>query len=146
MVLKIFTLSDGSQWSAKSASDKIGCSVSCMRQRLITHKDPEIVFRPLPGGDSLGSKYKKRVYTLTEGDTECFTGTARDIAIKWNLSESTVYHRLRNGNRSVNIICKKPNNSKATATKRATPTIKPSELILSRNFFDPLSRLLLKVC
>jgi hypothetical protein len=146
MELAIFTLDDNSQWTAQSASEKIGCSVSCARQRLLAHKDPKMVFRPVSGGDSMGTKYKKRVYVLTEGDAECFTGTTRDIATKWNLCESTVYHRLRSGNRSVKIICKKANNSQATTTKRATPPVKPSDLILKRNFFDPLSRLLLKVC
>jgi hypothetical protein len=146
MEISTFTLSDGSLWTAQTASEVIGCSVSCMRQRLLSHKDPKVVFRPVGGGDAMGSKYKKREYTLTEGDSECFTGTCRDIATKWNLCESTVYHRLRSGNRSVKIICKKPNNSQATTTKRAVTTVKPSELIKTRNFFDPLSRLLLKVC
>lgn len=146
MEITTFILSDGSQWSAQTASEVIGCSVSCMRQRLITHKDPAMVFRPVGRGDSLGSKYKKRIYNLTEGDKEVFVGTCRDIALKWGLCESTVYHRLRSSNRSVQIICKKPNNSQSTVTKRAVPTVKPSELIMSRNYFDPLSRLLLKVC
>jgi hypothetical protein len=142
--LSVFILDDNSQWTAHSASEKIGCSVSCMRQRLISHSDPKIIFRPVGGGGSQGSKYKKREYTLTEGDAEVFTGTCRDIANKWNLCESTVYHRLRNGNRSISLICKKANNSQATTTKRATPPVKPSDLMMSRNYFDPLSRLLLK--
>ena len=127
--LSVFILDDNSQWTAHSASQKIGCSVSCMRQRLISHSDPKIIFRPVGGHGAQGAKYKKREYTLTEGD-----------------AESTVYHRLRNGNRSISLICKKANNSQATTTKRATPPVKPSDLMLGRNYFDPLSRLLLKVC
>jgi hypothetical protein len=146
MEVKTYRLSNGSKWTAKQVSEALGCSIACARQRLIAHNSVDVIFRPVGGGDSMGSKYKKREYTLTEGDAEVFTGTCRDIATKWNLCESTVYHRLRSGNRSIKIICKKANNSQATATKRATPTIKPSELIKTRNFFDPLSRLLLKVC
>jgi|JYMV01.1.fsa_nt_gi hypothetical protein len=146
MEVKTYRLSDGSKWTAKQVSEALGCSIACARQRLIAHNSVDVIFRPVGGGDSMGSKYKKREYTLTEGDAEVFTGTCRDIANKWGLCESTVYHRLRSGNRSIKIICKRPNNSLATTTKRATPTIKPSELIKTRNFFDPLSRLLLKVC
>jgi hypothetical protein len=61
-------------------------------------------------------------------------------AMPWRLLRCT------GGPLVLQLICKKANNSQATATKRATPTIKPSELIKTRNFFDPLSRLLLKVC
>lgn len=143
---KTYRLSDGSKWTARSASEALSCSVACARQRLIAHKDPKKVFRPVGGGDAMGSKYKKLEYTLTVDDTEVFTGNCRDIANKWGLCESTVYHRLRSGNRSIKIICKRPNNSQATTTKRATPPVTPSDLILARNYFDPLSRLLLKVC
>jgi hypothetical protein len=143
-MLQVFILDDKSEWTCQSASEKIGCSTNCARQRLLASTSPERVFRPIGGADSGGTKYKKREYTLTKGDEECFTGTARDISIAWNLCESTVYHRLRNGNRSIKIICKPANNSLATTTKRATPPVKPSELIMSRNYFCPMSRLFLK--
>lgn len=136
MDLKIFVLDDLSEWTCQSASEKIGCSMSCARQRLLASTDPASIFREFIGGDALGSKYKKREYTLTQGDEECFTGTAKDIAHKWSLCESTVYHRLRSGNRSVKIICKPANNSQATTSKRATPPAKPSELIKSRMLYN----------
>ncbi len=133
-----------SEWTARTLADKLNCSVSCARQRLISSQDPKKLFAPI--GESLKLKYKKKTYELTEDDKVVFTGTAIDIAITYKLCESTVYSRLRKGDRDVKTICKTPNNSRHSSAGRALPATKTSDIIKSRNFFDPMSRLLLKVC
>ena len=140
--MKQYRLRDGSVWDAQTLSEKLGCSKSCARQRLISSQEPKKIFAPL--GVALKLKYKRKDYELTEDGKVVFSGSACDIAIKYNLCESTVYSRLRKGDRAVKDVCKKPNSSMATNTRTATPPTKVSDLIQGRNFFDPLSRLLLK--
>mgnify|MGYP001573459089 FL=1 len=140
--MKQYRLRDGSVWDAQTLSDKLGCSKSCAGQRLRAHDDPKKIFAPI--GEALKIKYKKKSYELTKDGKVAFTGSACDIAVKYSLCESTVYSRLRKGDRTVETVCKKPNSSMATNTRTATPPIKVNALIKGRNFFDPLSRLLLK--
>ena len=140
--MKQYKLTDGSVWDAQTLSDKLNCSKSCAGQRLRTNDDPKKIFAPI--GEALKIKYKKKSYELTKDGKVAFTGSACDIAVKYSLCESTVYSRLRKGDRTVETVCKVPNNSMATNSKKAMPPRRVSEIIKGRNFFDPLSRLLLK--
>ena len=138
--MKKYRLRDGSVWDAGTLAEKVGCSKSCARQRLVSSQDPKKVFAPL--SEALKLKYTKSTYSLTEGNKVVFTGTACEIAVKWGVCESTVYSRLRKGSRDVKVVCKK--STKNTVSKSAAPPTKVSDLIQGRNFYDPMSRLFLK--
>jgi hypothetical protein len=138
--MKEFTLDDGSVWTSHTLAEKLGCSVSCAGQRLRTHTKSVLVFREV-GSRPPGKEYKKREYTLIENDQPVFTGTAREIGLKWDLIESTVYHRLRNGQRELNTITKPANNSYATNCRRGRPAKTIKESLKLRSFNNPLDRL-----
>lgn len=140
--MKQYRLRDGSVWDAHTLSEKLGCSKSCARQRLVSSQEPKKIFAPI--GESLKLKYQKKTYQLTEGNKVVFTGTAIDIAIAYKLCESTVYSRLRKGYRDIKDVCKIPNNSKHSSAGRAMPATKTSDMIKSRNFFNTLDHLWMK--
>ena len=135
-----FILDDNSVWTSHKLADKLKCSHSCANQRLQAHSDPALVFRKI-GTPKTGKAYKKKEYALTKDSVVVFTGTAREIGLKWGVIQSTVYHRLRKGDRSIEIITKPANNSKATNIKRARPLKPIAEAIKERSFWNPLDKL-----
>ena len=135
-----FILDDNSVWTSYELADKLQCSRSCANQRLQAHSDPALVFRKI-GAPSAGKAYKKKEYTLTRDSVDVFRGTAREIGLKWGVIESTVYHRLRKGDRELEVITKPANNSKSTNIKRARPSKPIAEAIKERSFWNPLDKL-----
>ncbi len=75
--------------------------------------------------------------------------TADECALKWDIHKSTMYARLMRGVADVDLLSQKPKNtanrnSKGYVGMPFQPKAAKS-LIKERNYFDPMSRLFLKM-
>ncbi len=90
--------------------------------------------------------YKCMAFKLSDGTTK----TARDVAEKYGVKLSTTRTRLSNGVRDVELLSQQPQESKQNKyrnTGKSTdyaPEKTVKEKVAERNYFDPMSRLLLK--
>lgn len=90
--------------------------------------------------------YKAKQFKLSDGTSM----TAREIAEKYDVKLSTTRTRLSNGVRDVELLNKQPRESRqhATAQRRNAdgyiPELSVKEKVAQRNYFDPMSRLLLR--
>ena len=50
---RLYTLSDGSQWTVPEISLKIGSTAGCASARLARSRDPEYIFGPLKGSEAV---------------------------------------------------------------------------------------------
>lgn len=143
-VAKRFTLSDGSTWTARELSEKIGLTTTACRYRMETSLDVEEVFRdnhhPITR-----RRYKCKTFELSDGTVM----TAVEIAQRFNVNQSTNYARLLKGERDVLELCKRPTKGKQ---KHSNGYVNLSQqpkavkqTIMERNFYDPMSRLFMKM-
>jgi len=144
---KIYTLDDGTKIRPGDLAKKLRMSVPAARARLDKYTDPVAVFR-LVGGDRPKRTYKCKEYTLSDGTTQ----TARDLCKKYDVPLGTMRNRLSNGITDIDKLKKMPNSSKQHRlgkVRNEAPLVldskaKVTKLMYGRNFYDEMSRLLLK--
>ncbi len=145
-VSKEFTLSDGSVWTARQLAFEIGLTQTACRYRLCKSSNVDEVMR---SKYSLKSKPHKPIkckqFELSDGSIM----TADECSLKWSIHKSTMYARLMRNITDVDLLSQKPKN---TANRNSNGyvemTFQPKavkSLIKERNYFDPMSRLFLKM-
>jgi hypothetical protein len=140
-----FTLSDGSVWTARQLAFELGITQTACRYRLGKSNDVSVVMRSKYNSKKLDNQpYKCKQFTLSDGTT----ASAEVIAKKFDINKSTMYARLLRGIRDIAVLAKKPTQGKPKNSKGYTKiAYQPKavkENVMSRNCFDPLSRLFLK--
>ena len=145
---KIYTLDDGTEITPGELAKKLRMSTPSARCRLEKYTDPVYVFRVV--GDNRTKRiYKCKEYTLSDGTRQ----TARDLAKKYDVPLCTIRNRLSNGITDIDKLKKLPNASKQhnmgkPKVELAMPLDSQksvTKMMYGRNFFCPLSRLLLRV-
>jgi hypothetical protein len=141
---KEYTLSDGSVWTAPALAFEIGITQTACRYRLEQTNDVEVIMRSKYNKKKLDNKpYKCKQFTLSDGSI----ASAELISERMNINKSTMYARLLRGERDVAVLAKKPTQGKQKNSKGYTKiAYQPKavkENIMSRNAYDPLSRLFL---
>ncbi len=141
-----YQLSDGSWWTARQLAFELGLTQTACRYRLRISSDVAEVMR---SKYSLKSKPNEPVkckrFELSDGSVM----TADECALKWDIHKSTMYARLMRGVADVDLLSQKPKNtanrnSKGYVGMPFQPKAAKS-LIKERNYFDPMSRLFLKM-
>ncbi len=88
--------------------------------------------------------YKCKVFDLSDGTQQ----TARDLVAKYQVPLGTTRTRLSNGVRDIEILKQPPNAHKRNNCGASKGTYIPEktvkERVAERNFFCPMSRLLLR--
>mgnify|MGYP002639336989 CR=1 FL=1 len=143
---KEFTLSDGSVWTARQLAFELGITQTACRYRLCKSNDVAVVMRPKYVLNAKAPKaYKCKEFELSDGSKM----TAQEIAKKYDINTSTIYARLLRNIKDINVLSQKPRN---TANKSSKGYVKMSfqpkavrNVIKERNYFDPMSRLFLKM-
>jgi hypothetical protein len=143
-----YTLSNGSVWTARQLAFELGITQTACRCRLNKSNDVAVVMRPkyvLNAKAKPHKPYQCKQFLLSDGSKM----TAEECAIKWNINKSTMYARLLRGNREIEVLSQKPKN---TVNKLSKGYVKMSfqpkavrNVIQERNYFDPMSRLFLKM-
>jgi len=113
---KVYTLTDGSKWTARQLADKLGLTTTACRYRLDQSLKVDFVMR-------------KRHKTVGK---------------KPNVNQSTMYARLSRGMRDITELAKKPSQGcRRTHTGYSPPKLsKAVEIdIKTRNAYCPISRL-----
>ena len=145
---KIYTLDDGTEITPGELAKKLRMSTPSARCRLEKYTDPVYVFRVV--GDNRTKRiYKCKEYSLSDGTRQ----TARDLANKYDVSLCTIRNRLSNGITDIDKLKKKPNANKQhnLGRRKVESTLvldsqkSVTKMMYGRNFFCPLSRLLLRV-
>ncbi len=94
----------------------------------------------------MAREYKCKTFVLSDGTSM----TARDLVEKYNVPLGTTRTRLSNGVRDVEVLKKSPAKHKQNKyrNKEVDNVYVPVETVKARvskrNYYDPLSRLLLK--
>ena len=145
---KEFVLSDNSVWTARQLSFELGITQTACRYRLCKSNDVAVVMRPkyvLNAKAKPHKPYQCKQFLLSDGSKM----TAEECAIKWDINKSTMYARLLRGIREIEVLSQKP---KSTVNKLSNGYVKMSfqpkavrNVIKERNYFDPMSRLFLKM-
>ena len=143
-----YHLSDGSIWTARQLAFELGITQTACRYRLCKSNDVAVVMRPkyvLNAKAKPHKPYQCKQFLLSDGSKM----TAEECAIKWDINKSTMYARLLRGIREIEVLSQKP---KSTVNKLSNGYVKMSfqpkavrNVIKERNFFDPMSRLFLKM-
>ena len=147
-ISKEFVLSDNSVWTARQLSFELGITQTACRYRLCKSNDVAVVMRPkyvLNAKAKPHKPYQCKQFLLSDGSKM----TAEECAIKWDINKSTMYARLLRGIREIEVLSQKP---KSTVNKLSNGYVKMSfqpkavrNVIQERNYFDPMSRLFLKM-
>jgi len=146
---KRYRLSDGSTFTAKELSDKLGLTQTAARYRLDQSNDVGWVMRE--HFKVLGRKkaHTCKKFTLSDGSTD---NSAESLARKYNINQSTMYARLSRGIRDVHILAQAPTAGRQRGSKNEytggyIPINKQPKAvradILKRNAYDPMSKLFL---
>lgn len=117
-----YTLDDGSEWTVKTAADKLKCSESTAYARLRGSTDPDRVFRPL---NTDKDTYGYKVYTLDDGTK----WTARMVAKHTGVAKSTASTRLSMYTDPEKVLC---------PPKCQVVDVRNAKVCETRMFFDPL--------
>ena len=143
-----YHLSDGSIWTARQLAFELGITQTACRYRLCKSNDVAVVMRPkyvLNAKAKPHKPYQCKQFLLSDGSKM----TAEECAIKWDVNKSTMYARLLRGIRDIEVLSQKP---KSTVNKLSNGYVKMSfqpkavrNVIKERNYFDPMSRLFLKM-
>ena len=143
-----YHLSDGSIWTARQLAFELGITQTACRYRLCKSNDVAVVMRAkyvLNAKAQRHKPYQCKQFLLSDGSKM----TAEECAIKWDINKSTMYARLLRGIREIEVLSQKP---KSTVNKLSNGYVKMSfqpkavrNVIQERNYFDPMSRLFLKM-
>ena len=145
---KVYTLTNGDKITPGQLAKQLRMSVPSGRCRLEKYSDPESVYRKV-GENRPKREYTCKVYTLSDGSSK----TAREVSEKYDVPLCNIRNRLSNGITQIKRLKKKPNENKQhrLGVIKSSTTIPlntkhdVSKVVSSRNFFCPLSRLLLRV-
>jgi hypothetical protein len=145
---KVYTLDDGQAITPNELAKELQMSVPAARCRLEKYSDKKAVFRVV-GASRPKRTYKCKEYILSDGSRQ----TARQVSKKFDVSLCTCRNRLSNGITDINRLSKQPNaNKQHNIGKRKVEELLEVDLqkgvtkrMYNRNYFCPLSRLLLKI-
>ena len=146
---KVYTLDDGTKMTPSELAKELQMSRPGARCRLEKYKDRVTLLKPV-NGHRPHRVYKCKSYTLSDGTRQ----TARDLVKKYGVPLGTIRNRLSTGITDIDKLKKMPNSKKQRELegrpKKAHPIVldsqaKVNQLMQGRNFFDPLSRLLLRI-
>lgn len=140
---KVFTLDDGSQWTAKTLAAHLGMLPSTARSRLKVSSDPEKVLAKKCSKQYVLRSGGKRKYELSDGSYL----TTAEIAEKVGIPKGVISNRLSRGQRDIKKLAK-PINKHLNRYKTERTVSHSKEVqaeIAKRNFNDELSRLALRV-
>ncbi len=137
---KVYTLSDGSKWSAKSLAQKLDLTTTACRYRLDQSLDVDFVMRKRHKTMGKKTNCVCRTFKLSDGSEM----SSKQIAKKLNINQSTMYARLQKGMRDITELAKKP----SQGCRRKHVGYSPPKLskaveidIKTRNAYCPISRL-----
>jgi len=144
---KVYTLDNGVNIMPSELARKLHMSNPSARCRLEKYSDPVAVFRVV-GSSRSKRTYKCKAYTLSDNTQQ----TARQIATQYGIPLSTIRNRLSTGVTDIEKLTAMPNKKmqhnlgklKPAKTILLNSQDNVSQLMKTRNYFDPLSRLLLK--
>ena len=144
---KVYTLDDGTEITPGELAKKLHMSTPSARCRLEKYTDPVSVFRVV-GANRPKRTYKCKEYTLSDGTTQ----TARKVSNKYGVPLCTCRNRLSNGITDIKRLSKQPNYNKQHnlgGSKVEAPLVLDShksvtKMMYGRNYFDEMSRLLLR--
>lgn len=146
---RVYTLDDGTKITPSELAKELHLSKPAARCRLEKYTRRDIVFKPV-GTHRPHREYKCKSYRLSDGTNH----TAKSLAKKYDVPLCTIRNRLSNGITDIEKLKKLPNSSKQRAKLGKAKKEKPialdsqekiTKLMYGRNFFDPLSRLLLRI-
>ena len=145
---KVYTLDDGQTITPKELAKELRMSVPAARCRLEKYSDKQAVFR-IVGSCRPKLTYKCKEYILSDGSKQ----TARQVSKKYDVALCTCRNRLSNGITDIKRLSKQPNANKQHNIGRRkveAPLVLDSQqsvtkMMDGRNFFCPMSRLLLRV-
>ena len=145
---KIYTLDDGTEITPSELAKELRMSVPAARCRLEKYSDKKAVFR-IVGTCRPKRTYKCKEYTLSDGSRQ----TARQVSTKYDIPLCTIRNRLSNGITDIDKLKKLPNANKQHNLGRRkieAPLVLDSQqsvtkMMYGRNFFCPMSRLLLRI-
>jgi predicted transcriptional regulator len=143
---KVYTLSDGSKWTARQLADKLDLTTTACRYRLDQSLEVDFVMRERhkTWGKKPNVQYTSKKFELSDGSKL----TAKQVAIRLNINQSTMYARLQKGMRDITELAKKPSQGRRRKhTGYSPPKLsKAVEIdIKTRNAYCPISRLFLKM-
>jgi hypothetical protein len=148
IISKEYVLSDNSVWTARQLAFELGITQTACRCRLNKSNDVAVVMRPkyvLNAKAKPHKPYQCKQFLLSDGSKM----TAEECSLRWGIHKSTMYARLLRGNRDPEVLSQKPKN---TVNKLSKGYVKMSfqpkavkDVIQERNYFDPMSRLFLKM-
>ncbi len=139
---KVYTLTDGSKWTARQLADKLGLTTTACRYRLDQSLKVDFVMRKRHKtvGKKPNVKYTGKTFKLSDGSEM----SSKQIAKKLDINQSTMYARLAKGVRDIAELAKKPSQGyRRTHTGYSPPKLsKAVEIdIKTRNAYCPISRL-----
>ena len=135
MGARIYTLSDGSQWTAASLAGELDLDVTTARSRLNSSENPEVVLAP-KGSRNGVIKGKSKAFSLSDGSEL----TTAELSEKFGIPKGAISNRLSRGIRDIERLSK-PVGVHATEFR---PGKDLEESMNKRNFNDEMSRLILK--
>ena len=149
---KQWTLSDGSVWTATSLSEVLNLTPTACRYRMDKSTDYDTVMREQSTPVGRKKKHTCKHFVITKDGLPFGEPlSAEEIAVKYDINSSTMYARLLRNIRDVVELSKRPTQGRQrndvsgyTRLKDQPKSVKAS--VMERNFFDPMSRLFLKVC
>ena len=140
-----YTLTDGSIWTAVELGEHLGLTATAARYRLNQSDNVTWVMRKHFVAKGRKKAHTCKKFTLDDGSTMSAEGHAK----KYNVNLSTIYARLGRGIRDVASLSRKPTQGRrANVTGYTDIQSQPMvvrEMVLERNYYDPLSRLFLKM-
>ena len=133
--MKVYRLSDGTRITPRQLAEKLNCSVPSARARLKRSKSPEVVFRPVKLPPEIGTHTK---IPLSNGSF----ATPYEMSVEYDIHITTVISRVKAGYRDIESLSKKT--PKKKPEKKWHMNLALTKDIGNRNYFDEMSRLLLK--
>ena len=138
-----YILSDGSSWNATELGEHLNLTSTAARYRLNQTSDAEVVLRER----HINTVRKKKVYkckTFKLSDDTVLN--AEQISKRFKINTSTIYARLLRGITDIDVLSKKPLPSNKPSPKSVETHSKSVRAdILTRNAYDPMSKLFLKM-
>ena len=101
----VYVLDTGETFTARQLGEKLKMTTTSARYRLNQSNISSWVLR---GRNVAVKQYKRKIYTLTNGDKPNVVGSASELSELFNLNQATMYARLLRGIRDVKTISRRP--------------------------------------
>jgi hypothetical protein len=101
-----FKLSNGSVWTARQVGEYLNITPEGARYRLRQTNDVDFIFQKKNTKSAKPVRRNKATKLFTVSDGSCLN--ARQLSMKYNIHQSTMYARLSKGIRDVKLLARKP--------------------------------------